>query len=99
MTQSVTLLVTDHRDGRQGHAVDCALAAPRFPANYAKSAALRKAADMDRSHTISLGSKKGQVGADVEATLHEVDEVDLNCDGVCDLVVTVRDPVSSGGDQ
>lgn len=75
---------------------DCRLAAPRFPASYAKRAELRKASGADRLHTVSLGSKKDEVGANVEATLHEID---LNGDGVCDLVVTMRDPVSSGGDS
>ena len=68
---------------------------PRFPAAYAKLAALRAAGKSERTHDVDLAVKDAQANLNVEATVHEID---LDADGVCDDVVVVLDPIGTGGD-
>lgn len=74
----------------------CAPAKPRFPERYAALGNLKNASAKARIHTVPLLAKDPQAGLFVEATL---EEIDLDQDGVCDLVATVRDPIGTGGDS
>ena len=69
---------------------------PRFPARYAHFRALRGAAAVDRLHLVALATKDAEAHLDVEA---QIQEIDLNGDGICDQIVFVSDPIGTGGDH
>ena len=74
----------------------CNIHDPHFPELYARIAALRNSEPTERQHLVVLAVKDKEANLNVEATLHEID---LNGDGTCDLVVTTRDPLDTGGDS
>ena len=79
---------------------NCAVQTPRFPRAYAKVAARRNAPNGAREHSVPL-SAKGKPGepADNLQIWADVSEVDLDGDGTCDLIATVLNQLSSGGDS
>lgn len=77
-------------------APECAPQKPRFPPAYGKFPELDKAASGERTHAIVIAQKHADSGLNVEAMLQEID---LDGDGTCDVVVSVRDPISTGGDS
>jgi hypothetical protein len=75
-------------------APECTPQKPRFPPAYGKFSELGKAASGERTHAIA--QKHADSGINIEAM---VQEIDLDGDGACDVVVSVRDPISTGGDS
>lgn len=77
----------------------CRLHKPRWPEGYASLPALRNVSPNWREHSFKLFDKgepsEPTFGLEVWADLKEID---VDADGVCDLVVTVKDAVSTGGD-
>jgi len=69
---------------------------PRFPARYANFRALRGAAATERGYRVALATKDAQAHLAIEA---EIQEIDLNGDGICDQIVIASDPIGTGGDH
>lgn len=74
----------------------CKAAEQRFPDKYAKFSKLKNVGRGQRTQRVTLLVKDRSAGLFIEATLQEID---LDNDGICDLVVTTRDPIGSGGDS
>ncbi|MEO6279417.1 hypothetical protein [Roseateles sp.] len=71
----------------------CRPQATRLPPLYAKAATKPPLPADERLHLRQLAAK-GAEGVEVS-----LQEIDLSGSGACDLVATVRDPLSSGGDS
>lgn len=71
----------------------CRPQATRLPPLYARLTAKAPLPADERLHLRQLAAK-GAEGVEVS-----LQEIDLSGDGGCDLVATVRDPLSSGGDS
>src|SRR5689334_6054055 len=74
----------------------CQLQNPRFPVPYGRHKDLLGVPVSERLHRDVLDIKDEEANLHVEATLHEID---LDRDGTCDLIITIRDPITSGGDS
>lgn len=74
----------------------CESQRPRFPASFRNHKDLRAVPALRRQHRAVLEVKDARARLHVEAQLIEID---LDRDGTCDLIITVRDPLSSGGDS
>ena len=72
----------------------CKSQAPRFPDIY-RYPTLIKAGVGERLHRVGILTKSADLNLNIDAAL---EEVDLDADGICDIVVTVSDPIGSGGD-
>lgn len=76
-------------------AAACTLGAPRLPAHYARLPGARQLPVFEREHRLDLTRRPAKDAKQIEA---RIEERALGADSRCDLVVTVSELISSGGD-
>jgi len=77
-------------------AAACTPAGARLPPNYARLPGANKLPAQEREHRLELS---GGTARDAKKVEVQIEERALGADGRCDLIISVRELISSGGDS